>query len=83
MKIVVATIGSRGDVQPYINLCQGLQEAGHDVTLATNPTLCPLAGLHGVKSIPVFPSWMSSPTPPILEAMREFNGQVVEGGDLE
>ena len=55
MKIVVATIGSRGDVQPYINLCQGLQEAGHDVTLATNPTLCPLAGLHGVKSIPVGP----------------------------
>ena len=24
MKIVVATIGSRGDVQPYINLAQGL-----------------------------------------------------------
>ena len=53
MKIVVATIGSRGDVQPYINLCQGLQEAGHDVVLATNPTLCPLASVHGVKSTPV------------------------------
>ncbi len=34
-KIVVATIGSRGDVQPYINLCQGLRDAGHDVVLAT------------------------------------------------
>ena len=53
MRIVVATIGSRGDVQPYINLCQGLQEAGHDVILSTNPTLCSLADSHGVKSAPV------------------------------
>jgi sterol 3beta-glucosyltransferase len=56
MKIVVATIGSRGDVQPYINLCQGLKEAGHDVVLATNPTLCPLAVSHGVTSVPVGPA---------------------------
>ncbi|MBI5933643.1 MAG: glycosyltransferase family 1 protein [Chloroflexi bacterium] len=55
MKIVVATIGSRGDVQPYINLCQGLQEAGHEVVLATNPTLYSLATSHGVTSVPVGP----------------------------
>lgn len=53
MKIIVATIGSRGDVQPYINLCQGLQSAGHKVTLATNPTLIPLAQSHGVAATPV------------------------------
>jgi len=56
MKIIVATIGSRGDVQPYINLAQGLQAAGHTVTLATNPTLCPLAAEHGVNSAPVGPA---------------------------
>jgi sterol 3beta-glucosyltransferase len=56
MKIIVATIGSRGDVQPYINLCQGLQEAGHQVVLATNPTLCALAASHGVQSQPVGPA---------------------------
>lgn len=56
MKIAVATIGSRGDVQPYINLCQGLIEAGHDVVLATNPTLCALATSHGVKNVPVGPA---------------------------
>jgi UDP:flavonoid glycosyltransferase YjiC (YdhE family) len=56
LKIIVATIGSRGDVQPYVNLCQGLQDAGHDVILATNPTLCPLAVSHGVKSAPVGPA---------------------------
>jgi sterol 3beta-glucosyltransferase len=56
MKVVVVTIGSRGDVQPYINLCQGLQEAGHDIVLATNPTLCSLAASHGVTSLPVGPA---------------------------
>src|SRR4030042_1562412 len=56
MKIVVATIGSRGDGPPYINLCQGLREAGHEVVLATNPTLCSLAASHGVESVPVGPA---------------------------
>ena len=56
MKIMVVTIGSRGDVQPYVNLCQGLQAAGHQVQLATNPTLCALAEGHGVRSTPVGPA---------------------------
>lgn len=51
--IVISTIGSRGDVQPYINLAQGLRDAGHDVTLATNPTLCTLVEQHGVTATPV------------------------------
>ena len=55
MKIVIPAMGSRGDVQPYLNLSQGLQDAGHDVTLATNPTLLPLAAAHGVKGVPVGP----------------------------
>jgi sterol 3beta-glucosyltransferase len=55
MRIVVATIGSRGDVQPYINLCQGLLGAGHSVALATNPTLLSLAAAYGVPAVPVGP----------------------------
>ncbi|WP_027660582.1 glycosyltransferase [Salinispora fenicalii] len=35
MRILVITVGSRGDVQPYVALGKGLQLAGHDVTLAT------------------------------------------------
>lgn len=53
MKIIVPAIGSRGDVQPYLNLCQGLQAAGHRVRLALNPTLCPLAAQHGLEAVPV------------------------------
>ena len=53
MKIIVATIGSRGDVQPYINLCQGLLAAGHEVQLASNPTLGKLAEAHDVPFLAV------------------------------
>lgn len=53
MKIIIATIGSRGDVQPYINLAQGLLATGHDVRLASNPTLSSLAESHAVSFIPV------------------------------
>lgn len=35
MRISVLTVGSRGDVQPYIALCNGLRAAGHEVRLAT------------------------------------------------
>ena len=53
MKIVIATIGSRGDVQPYVNLAQGLIAAGHHVRLASNPTLGSLVEAHGVPFLPV------------------------------
>ncbi|GAB4512681.1 MAG: glycosyltransferase [Anaerolineae bacterium] len=34
MRILLVGVGSRGDVQPYIALAKGLQQAGHDVVLA-------------------------------------------------
>jgi sterol 3beta-glucosyltransferase len=33
MKIAITAIGTRGDLQPYIALGLGLQQAGHDVTV--------------------------------------------------
>ena len=38
MKILVACVGSRGDVQPYVALGTGLQQAGHEVVIAADPT---------------------------------------------
>jgi len=55
MKIVVPAIGSRGDVQPYIALCQGLQRAGHEAILATNPTMRALVESYDVTCAPVGP----------------------------
>jgi sterol 3beta-glucosyltransferase len=36
MHFVCLTIGSRGDVQPYIALGLGLKKEGHRVTIATH-----------------------------------------------
>ncbi|MBL4906640.1 MAG: glycosyltransferase family 1 protein [Sneathiella sp.] len=35
MKILILTVGSRGDVQPYLALGKGLSEAGHKVSFCT------------------------------------------------
>lgn len=36
MRALIVTIGSRGDVQPYIALGKGLAASGHEVTICTN-----------------------------------------------
>lgn len=52
MRILIPAIGSRGDVQPYINLAQGLAASGHMPVIATNPTLVDLVRKHGVRAEP-------------------------------
>lgn len=37
MKVTILTLGSRGDVQPYVALAKGIVAAGHDVTIAAEP----------------------------------------------
>jgi sterol 3beta-glucosyltransferase len=41
MHFTCLTIGSRGDVQPYIALCKGLQADGHKVRIATHKEFQP------------------------------------------
>ncbi|MEM1256033.1 MAG: glycosyltransferase [Cyanobacteria bacterium P01_H01_bin.21] len=36
MKVLIVTLGSRGDVQPYVALGKGLKNAGHEVTVCTS-----------------------------------------------
>ena len=36
MHFTILTIGSRGDVQPYLALAKGLQADGHRVRIATH-----------------------------------------------
>ncbi|WP_371745916.1 glycosyltransferase [Arthrobacter oryzae] len=33
MKVLIMTLGTRGDVQPFIALARGLMAAGHEVVL--------------------------------------------------
>jgi sterol 3beta-glucosyltransferase len=53
MKILISTFGTRGDVQPYLALAVGLQNAGHHVTLATSYNYTPWIQAYGMKTHPV------------------------------
>src|SRR5207249_703519 len=53
MRITIITIGSYGDVQPYIALGLGLQAAGHSVCLATHARFKPFICTRGLDFFPI------------------------------
>jgi len=53
MRITCLTIGSRGDVQPYIALCKGLIADGHYPKIATHAEFEPWIRRHGIDFAPV------------------------------
>lgn len=48
MRIFLSTMGTRGDIQPFIALGQGLQAAGHEIALCTAEGYRPFVEEHGV-----------------------------------
>ncbi len=53
-RLTLVTIGTRGDVQPYLALGQGLQAAGYQVTIATQARFAPLVRQAELDFWPVF-----------------------------
>ncbi|KAL8681283.1 MAG: hypothetical protein Q9186_002594 [Xanthomendoza sp. 1 TL-2023] len=53
LRVTCLTIGSRGDVQPYIALCKGLLEEGHKPRIATHREFEPWVRRHGIDFAPV------------------------------
>ncbi|EAT90042.2 hypothetical protein SNOG_03311 [Parastagonospora nodorum SN15] len=53
LTIVCLTIGSRGDVQPYISLCKELLKEGHKARIATHAEFEPWVRKHGIDFAPV------------------------------
>lgn len=53
LTIVCLTIGSRGDVQPYIALCKELLKEGHKPRIATHAEFEPWVRKHGIDFAPV------------------------------
>jgi UDP:flavonoid glycosyltransferase YjiC (YdhE family) len=49
MRIAIIASGSRGDVEPYIALGQGLQKAGHAARLVAHDNFGALTQAHGVE----------------------------------
>jgi sterol 3beta-glucosyltransferase len=52
MRIVIIALGSRGDVQPYIALAKGLQDAGQVVRVLTHENFEGLVKAHGLEFWP-------------------------------
>lgn len=55
MKMIIPTIGTRGDVQPYIALALGLDQAGHQAVVVTHPCMRSLVESYGVAFAPMGP----------------------------
>jgi sterol 3beta-glucosyltransferase len=53
LRITCLTIGSRGDVQPYIALCKGLLKEGHKPRIATHNEFGSWIESHGIEFRPV------------------------------
>ena len=53
LRITCLTIGSRGDVQPYIALCKGLIAEGHKPRIATHVEFQDWIESHGIDFAPV------------------------------
>ncbi|GAB1510728.1 glycosyltransferase [Actinophytocola sp. KF-1] len=55
MRVLLSTIGSRGDVQPLVALGVRLRELGHEARLCAPPDFRAFAGEHGLPFVPVGP----------------------------
>ncbi len=48
MRVAILTMGSRGDVEPFLALSAGLRQRGHTVTVATHAEFAALITEAGV-----------------------------------
>lgn len=74
MQIAISTLGSRGDVQPFVALALGLQQAGHRVTLVTSHTFTDWIQGYGVDVLPVQFSPQEILQHPEMQAFLQMGG---------
>ena len=48
MRVAIHTLGTRGDVQPYLALALGLKAAGHEVLIAAPTQFEAFVGTRGI-----------------------------------
>lgn len=77
MKILIATIGTRGDVQPFIALASGLARRGHTVTVCTSVRYADAVTQRGLDFAPLSDDLVSLVETP--EGRRTISGA---GGTL-
>ncbi|MFC4535771.1 glycosyltransferase [Sphaerisporangium dianthi] len=80
MRVLLSTIGSRGDVQPLVALAVELRALGHEVRVCAPPDFRDLLGALEVPFVPIGPEVRQTasagprvvPTPPTLEQRRQM-----------
>ncbi|HXZ84940.1 MAG TPA: glycosyltransferase [Myxococcota bacterium] len=73
MRVCILTLGSRGDVQPYVALARGLRAAGYDAALCAAPSFRSLVESHGVE-------WRSFDTGDPRELIHSEQGRALVAG---
>jgi sterol 3beta-glucosyltransferase len=73
MNITILTAGTRGDVQPYIALAQGLQRKGHSVTVATGTNFEEFVTEHGARFAPLNADYYQLMDSPEGQALKSGN----------
>src|SRR6185295_10651671 len=81
MKIVITSHGTRGDVQPYLALAVGLQQAGHQVTLSTSYNYTDWIQNYGVQTHPTAFSMQEFTQRPEARAVMK-SGNFIRGARL-
>jgi len=77
MHVHLLTLGSRGDVQPYLALGAALKDRGHDVTVTTGLGFDAMIEAQGLASAPIdFDVRAMLEEPDIQEALRSFRGKL-------
>lgn len=70
MRIAVTSIGSEGDIRPYVALAKGLRAAGHDAFLVCAEVFAERAHAAGVP-------WRNNGMPVTIERFRAFMARVM------
>jgi vancomycin aglycone glucosyltransferase len=87
MRVLLSTIGSRGDVQPMVALALQLIELGHEVRMCAPPDFREWIGTLGIPFVPVgpevrqtaAPSPSAAQAPPTPEQLRRLMEDTVAG----
>jgi vancomycin aglycone glucosyltransferase len=87
MRVLLSTIGSRGDVQPMVALALQLRELGQEVRICAPPDFREWIGTLGIPFVPVgpevrqtaAPSPSAAQAPPTPEQLRQLMKDTVSG----
>jgi len=77
MQVLILTLGSRGDVQPFVALGTALRSRGHEVTLSTGRGFETMIEAQGLTAAPLSDDVREQVrSPEIQQALRSFSGKV-------